>query len=215
MLGNASQWLLILTAFVLGGLISLVFTTYLQRWRQVQLLKKCQISPSTVSSADLQTFSFNEKKPMPAVALMRAPRPVYPQAAMLGSAKPFISAHFIPTTDPEPATLTDHEMKTSYADKAATPLHPPFESLTRWLSRKAQAAASDRDLLIQIRGITPEVQAALYQMGIVSFRQIAEWSSLDVRRISATLRLGNQVYDQNWIVQAQSLYFDKAYQKPQ
>ncbi|HRR07858.1 MAG TPA: hypothetical protein PLO56_04125 [Rhodothermales bacterium] len=89
---------------------------------------------------------------------------------------------------------------------------PPFLSLST-LSISPELSPLNGDNLTLIRGITPEMALQLNRIGITSFRQIAEWTSLDVRRVAAVLNLDNRIFQENWIVQAQSLYFERVHNR--
>jgi|GEM_PF-7134279 len=85
---------------------------------------------------------------------------------------------------------------------------PPFLPLST-LSTSPELCQLNGDNLTLIQGISADMALQLNRIGITSFRQIAEWSSLDVRRVSAVLKLENRIFHENWIVQAQSLFFER------
>lgn len=89
---------------------------------------------------------------------------------------------------------------------------PPFLSLST-LSVSPELLQLNGDNLTLIQGITPEMALQLNRIGITSFRQIAEWTSLDVRRVAAVLKLDDRIFQENWIVQAQSLYFERTHNR--
>lgn len=61
------------------------------------------------------------------------------------------------------------------------------------------------DDLTQIKGITPSMARRLKALDVTTFVQIAEWRRSDVQEMSADLGIGKQIYDQNWIEQAEEL----------
>jgi predicted flap endonuclease-1-like 5' DNA nuclease len=58
------------------------------------------------------------------------------------------------------------------------------------------------DDLARIRGIDANTAKKLRGLGVWSFTQISEWTSLDIHRISNELGLGKLIHSQNWIEQA-------------
>ncbi|MEQ1651607.1 MAG: hypothetical protein ABL897_03875 [Hyphomicrobium sp.] len=61
------------------------------------------------------------------------------------------------------------------------------------------------DDLTQIKGITPSMARRLKALDVTTFVQIAEWRRSDIQEMSADLGIGRQIYDQNWIEQAEEL----------
>ena len=61
------------------------------------------------------------------------------------------------------------------------------------------------DDLTKIRRIDQQLAEKLFRIGITHYRQIADWTATDVRSLSAALRLGRSIYEQNWIEQAAKL----------
>ena len=68
----------------------------------------------------------------------------------------------------------------------------------------AQAPVAGDDLK-RIRGIGPEIEAALHKAGIRRYTEIAGWSAGDVDAISKSLGLKGRVEHENWIEQSQVL----------
>lgn len=73
----------------------------------------------------------------------------------------------------------------------------------------AQAAAVEAaigDDLTRIKGVGPKLAATLRDLGVSSFRQIAEWSESDIDRIDARLgRFEGRIRRDDWVTQAQLL----------
>lgn len=65
--------------------------------------------------------------------------------------------------------------------------------------------ATRPDDLTRIRGISRGLADKLNRMGITHYDQIANWSSTDIRSLSAALQLGQTIYRQFWIEQAARL----------
>ncbi len=107
-----------------------------------------------------------------------------------------------------PSQLETFKMEPDMPPETIPP--PPFLPLST-LSISPELCQLNGDNLTLIQGITAELALQLNRIGITSFRQIAEWSSLDVRRVSAVLKLENRIFHENWIVQAQSLFFERTY----
>lgn len=70
-------------------------------------------------------------------------------------------------------------------------------------SRPSTTAGGDD--LKRIRGIGPEIEAALHRIGVRRYGEIAGWSAGDVDNISKTLGLKGRIEHENWIEQAQVL----------
>ena len=67
------------------------------------------------------------------------------------------------------------------------------------------AAAVGHDDLKRVRGIGPEIEAALHRVGVRRYAEIAGWSASDVDKVSKTLGLKGRIEHENWIEQAQVL----------
>jgi predicted flap endonuclease-1-like 5' DNA nuclease len=75
-------------------------------------------------------------------------------------------------------------------------------------TRPAALSAFDTDKpddLTRIRRIKQALGEKLHRMGITRFEQIADWSSQDIKSLTAALDLGFTIYQQNWIEQAAQL----------
>lgn len=64
--------------------------------------------------------------------------------------------------------------------------------------------ASEDDLK-RIRGIDPETEATLKEIGVTSYEQIAAWEQEDINRINDVLGIAGRVERQYWVVQAKVL----------
>ncbi|MDJ0712023.1 MAG: hypothetical protein QNJ14_16660 [Woeseiaceae bacterium] len=63
-----------------------------------------------------------------------------------------------------------------------------------------------RDDLKQIKGVGPAIEKTLNEMGIFSFRQIAEMSEYDIDRVAQRLKgFRSRIYREDWIGQARDL----------
>ncbi len=61
------------------------------------------------------------------------------------------------------------------------------------------------DDLKRIRGVGPEIEAALHRIGVRRYGEVAGWSAGDVDNVSKTLGLKGRIEHENWIEQAQVL----------
>ncbi|MEO0444793.1 MAG: hypothetical protein AAF191_01820 [Verrucomicrobiota bacterium] len=62
------------------------------------------------------------------------------------------------------------------------------------------------DPLIQIQGITPELERDLFSLGVYRFRQLANWSEANVEEVAQRLECTQQkIYRDRWIAQAATL----------
>lgn len=73
------------------------------------------------------------------------------------------------------------------------------------LPPKGEKPPVEKDDLTEIEGITASMQRRLNALDVMNFMQIAEWSPADVKSISADLGIGRQIYEQDWIGQAEEL----------
>lgn len=67
------------------------------------------------------------------------------------------------------------------------------------------AAVSAPDDLTRIKGIGRVMERRLHELGITTFRQLAELSPGDVQRINKTLDFSGRVEREHWVEQARSL----------
>ena len=71
------------------------------------------------------------------------------------------------------------------------------------------AAGSVPDDISLIGGIGPKIYAALTEMGITTFAQVASWSDADVERIEGEIKQKGRVAREEWIEQAKELMAGK------
>ena len=63
-----------------------------------------------------------------------------------------------------------------------------------------------RDNLKRIKGVGPAIERTLNELGIFSFRQIAEMSEYDIDRVANRLRgFRSRIYREDWVGQARAL----------
>ncbi|HPG88624.1 MAG TPA: hypothetical protein PLD46_03150 [Hyphomicrobium sp.] len=74
------------------------------------------------------------------------------------------------------------------------PLPPP----------RAQAPV-EKDDLTEIKGISASMARRLNALDVTTFMEIAEWSPADIKAMSADLGIGRQIYEQDWVGQAEEL----------
>ena len=58
------------------------------------------------------------------------------------------------------------------------------------------------DDLTRIRGIDAETARRLRGLGVWTYSQVAEWTSMDIHRVATELGIGKLIHSQNWIEQA-------------
>ena len=73
----------------------------------------------------------------------------------------------------------------------------------------AAAGAAGADDISLIGGIGPKIFAALTDMGITTFAQVAAWTPADVERIEADIKQKGRVAREEWIEQAKELMAGK------
>jgi large subunit ribosomal protein L21 len=74
----------------------------------------------------------------------------------------------------------------------------------------AATGAAGADDISLIGGIGPKIYAALTEMGITTFAQVAAWTPEDVTRIEADIKQKGRVAREEWIEQAKELMAGKA-----
>ena len=95
------------------------------------------------------------------------------------------------------------------AQAQASSLH---SSLVKRIGNSAPIGLADpmpplpQDDLTQICGIGPRLAERLNLLGVARFEQIANWTAIDVRRLSVILGLGRTIAAQNWTGQAKRLF---------
>ena len=63
------------------------------------------------------------------------------------------------------------------------------------------------DKLQAIKGVGPEIEKTLNEMGIFRYQQIAEMSEYDINRIAKQLKgLRSRIYREDWLGQARELH---------
>ena len=71
---------------------------------------------------------------------------------------------------------------------------------------------NDHDDLKMIKGVGPAIEKTLNEMGIISFRQIADMSEYDIDRIANRLKgFHTRIYREDWIGQARTLLGEAAH----
>ena len=113
--------------------------------------------------------------------------------------------------DDEPALQTDDTPEEPESES-----EPEFESESESESESEQepedVAAYEtgshdrRDNLKKIKGVGPAIEKTLNEMGIFSFRQIADMSEYDIDRVAKRLKgFRTRIYREDWIGQAREL----------
>lgn len=96
------------------------------------------------------------------------------------------------------AELGENREKAKAAPQEARP--------TKGHSRFTPSSWQTRDDLTKISGIGPKIQKKLNELGIYSYRQIAEFSPEEIERVAASLKVfKGRIGRDNWIGQAAAL----------
>ena len=70
------------------------------------------------------------------------------------------------------------------------------------------------DDLTRIRGVDGNMARSLRSLGVWTYSQIAEWTSVDIHRVANELGIGKAIHSQNWIEQAALLALANPRQAP-
>ena len=123
-------------------------------------------------------------------------------------------------SDEGTATVAQSKPKAKTTEKKKTKKRPTQNTVVKQTvnnqvsSKSSTRTKSDtntleKDDLKSISGIGPKLENQLNAMGIVSFRQIAEFSPSDVSKVSETLAFPGRIERDNWIESAKKLYIEK------
>ena len=66
-------------------------------------------------------------------------------------------------------------------------------------------AGSSEDDLTKIKGIGPVLRDKLHELGVTSFRQIADFTQADIERVNAVLAFPGRIERERWIEQARDM----------
>ncbi|MGR9092690.1 MAG: hypothetical protein ACU85U_19135 [Gammaproteobacteria bacterium] len=109
-------------------------------------------------------------------------------------------------TAPAVADEADDE-QASVADNAYRTRDLPLED-----RHEPGFPAKSRDDLKMIKGVGPAIEKTLNEMGIFSFRQIADMNEYDIDRVARRLRgFHSRIYREDWIGQARALVDEAAH----
>ncbi len=121
-----------------------------------------------------------------------------------------------PVTDPEELTdgldasndpadnFEEEEAEEPGADGGDTSIAEAFNEAFN--ERLTEADHDARDDLKQIKGVGPAIEKTLNELGIFSFRQIADMSEYDIDRVAQRLKgFRSRIYREDWIGQAREL----------
>ena len=93
---------------------------------------------------------------------------------------------------------------------APRPIHPAGDQLTLQIAQPIPVDSPEKDDLSEIRGIGPAFERALNNMGIVTFRQIAQWDVSNLKQIADQLEtLPERITRDQWIARAKKLHEQK------
>ena len=104
------------------------------------------------------------------------------------------------SNDPADGLVNEVTAEEPITDNGDTPVPEAFAE------ELAEPGLNGRDDLKQIKGVGPAIEKTLNEMGIFSFRQIAEMSEYDIDRVAQRLRgFRSRIYREDWIGQAREL----------
>ena len=93
---------------------------------------------------------------------------------------------------------------------APHPIQPAGNQLTLQIGQPKSSTAQPKDDLKQIHGIGPAFERVLNNMGIVTFRQVAQWDAADLKRVADKLdTVPDRIKRDKWIAGAKKLYEQK------
>ncbi|MEO5956859.1 MAG: hypothetical protein ABIR36_14380 [Nitrospiraceae bacterium] len=93
---------------------------------------------------------------------------------------------------------------------APRPIQPAGDQLTLQIVQPANSGLPEKDDLTEIHGIGPAFERALSNMGIVTFRQIAQWDAKNLKQIADQLEtLPERITRDQWIARAKKLHEQK------
>lgn len=93
---------------------------------------------------------------------------------------------------------------------APRPIQPTGDQLTLQIVPPVSSGSPEKDDLSEIRGIGPAFERALNNMGIVTFRQIAQWDARNLKQIADQLEtLPERITRDQWIARARKLHEQK------
>jgi predicted flap endonuclease-1-like 5' DNA nuclease len=90
------------------------------------------------------------------------------------------------------------------------PIQPAGDQLTLQIVQPVPSGSPEKDDLSEIRGIGPAFERALNNMGIVTFRQIAQWDATNLKQIADQLdTLPERITRDQWIARSRKLHEQK------
>lgn len=93
---------------------------------------------------------------------------------------------------------------------APRPIQPAGDQLTLQIAQPAPSTRPQKDDLTEIRGIGPAFERALNNMGIMTFRKIAQWDATNLKQIADQLEtLPERITRDQWIARARKLHEQK------
>ena len=112
--------------------------------------------------------------------------------------------------EPQPATVTPEAAKVEAVAEAPPAPKPvvqpePELKLEPVVAKVAPAAKKVVDDLTRMSGIGPKLSAALAELGVTSFAQIAVWTADDLAAMDAKLSLKGRAVREAWVSQAKRL----------
>lgn len=89
-------------------------------------------------------------------------------------------------------------------------VQPAGDQLSLQIAQTKSSTAPQKDDLTEIRGIGPAFERALNSIGIMTFRQIAQWDSTAMQQIAAKLEtVPDRIKRDKWIASAKKLHEQK------
>ena len=109
---------------------------------------------------------------------------------------------------PQPVMASPDDFVTIPSTGAKAPGTPPAEGLVD-LDASGSPVPEDADDLTVISTIDEDVQRRLYEAGVTTLDEIAEWGRSDARRIAAEVQVSEDTVMNQWIIEAQGALFQK------
>jgi small subunit ribosomal protein S2 len=79
---------------------------------------------------------------------------------------------------------------------------PAAEAVAEEVEAAPAAATTEGDALTEINGIGPVIAGKLNEIGITTFKQIAEFTAEDIERVDAELNFKGRIEREEWVAQA-------------
>jgi F-type H+-transporting ATPase subunit gamma len=113
-------------------------------------------------------------------------------------------------SDDEGVRMVDLDLGTGFGPFAGTPSGDRSSTAQPRQSGMSTIEADPVDALDEgIEGIGPVIERKLHEMGITTFKQIAQWSPEDIERVGEQLNFKGRIEREDWIGQAKAAHLAK------